>query len=155
MGFSFGGACIADGYLGPVDPEDRTFLPDGRVHTGDLGSIDEAGRLRITGRSKHVFVTSGFTVSPAEVELALLESSAVSDAVVVATPHPTLGEVGVAFVVPGRRGDVDTEGLRAALRDRLSGYKIPTRIEVVAELPRTSSGKVDRRALVDRPADET
>ncbi len=150
-----GGACIADGYLGPVDPEDRTFLPDGRVHTGDLGSIDEAGRLRITGRSKHVFVTSGFTVSPAEVELALLESSAVSDAVVVATPHPTLGEVGVAFVVPGRRGDVDTEGLRAALRDRLSGYKIPTRIEVVAELPRTSSGKVDRRALVDRPADET
>jgi fatty-acyl-CoA synthase len=150
-----GGPCVADGYLGPADPEDGTFRPDGRVDTGDLGSLDDAGRLRITGRSKHVFVTSGFTVSPAEVELALLESSGVSEAVVVATPHPTLGEVGVAFVVPGRRGDVDTEGLQAALRDRLSGYKIPTRIEVVAELPRTSSGKVDRRALVDRPAAES
>ncbi|HTU99681.1 MAG TPA: class I adenylate-forming enzyme family protein, partial [Luteitalea sp.] len=112
--------------------------------------------LLITGRTKHVFVTSGFTVSPAEVELALLESAAVADAAVVSTPHPTLGEVGIAYVVPGRgRADVDTESLRSALRERLSGYKIPTRFEVVGELPRTSSGKVDRRALVDRSTAES
>ena len=151
-----GGPFVADGYLGPHEPGDSTFIGDGRVRTGDLVSVDEAGRLLITGRTKHVFVTSGFTVSPAEVELALLESAAVADAAVVSTPHPTLGEVGIAYVVPGRgRADVDTESLRSALRERLSGYKIPTRFEVVGELPRTSSGKVDRRALVDRSTAES
>lgn len=144
------GPCVAAGYVGPDDDHD-TFLPDGRVRTGDLVRRDEAGRLHVVGRRKQVFSTSGFSVSPAEIELALHESADLADAVVVPVPDEARGEVGHAFVVPARGRAIDAEMLRAALRDRLSGYKVPARIHVVHDLPRTSSGKVDRAALQRTP----
>jgi len=142
-----GGPCVANGYVGPVQPGDETFLPDGRVRTGDLVRVDEAGRVIVTGRRKQVYMTSGFTVSPAEVELALHECATLEAVAVVPVPDQRRGEVGHAFVVPAAGHAVDVERLRREVRTRLSGYKVPAHIELVDDLPRTSSGKVDRGAL--------
>lgn len=144
------GPCVAAGYLGASDLEDETFTPDGRVRTGDLVRRDEAGRLWVVGRRRQVFTTSGFSVSPAEVELALQECGDFDDVAVVPVPDERRGEVGHAFVVPTHGRCVDDLVLRAALRTRLSGYKIPACIHVMDSLPRTSSGKIDRIALPAR-----
>ncbi|MGI8672207.1 MAG: class I adenylate-forming enzyme family protein [Luteitalea sp.] len=147
-----GGPFVADGYVNAPPETTATFGTDGRVRTGDLVRRDEVGRLWLQGRAKDVFVSSGFTVSPAEVELALHECADLAEVAVVALPDPDRGEIGVAFVVPAQPPLVAPERLREAVRERLSGYKVPARIVTVPTLPRTSSGKVDRRALIDSMA---
>lgn len=144
------GPCVASGYVGADDGDDDTFLPDGRVRTGDLVRLDETGRVWVVGRRKEVYTTSGFTVSPAEVELALHECADLEAAAVVPVPDVRRGEVGHAFVVASRARHLDAETLRVSLRARLSGYKVPARLHLVDDLPRTASGKIDRQALVTR-----
>jgi fatty-acyl-CoA synthase len=144
------GPCVAARYLGASEVDDETFAPDGRVRIGDLVRRDEDGRLWVVGRRTQVYTTSGFSVSPAEVELALQESADLDAVAVVPVPDENRGEVGHAFVVARAGRHVDAERLRSALRERLSGYKVPARIDVVADLPRTPSGKIDRHALAER-----
>jgi O-succinylbenzoic acid--CoA ligase len=120
---------------------------EGWLHTGDLGSFDARGRLRITGRSSDTIVSGGENVSPAEVEEVLLDHPAVADAGVFGRPDPEWGEALVAVVVP-RDGDAPTpEALREFCAERLARFKVPKTIEFVDELPRTESGKLLRRRL--------
>jgi O-succinylbenzoic acid--CoA ligase len=110
--------------------------------TGDLGELRD-GRLVVTGRKSETIITGGENVSPAEVERVLAAHPGVEDAAVVGRPDPEWGEALVALVV----GDVAEDDLRAWCRERLAPFKVPKRVERVATLPRTPSGKLLRRAL--------
>ena len=120
----------------------------GWLRTGDLGSIDGQGNLRLAGRLKEMFIRGGYNVYPAEVESALADHPLVAEVAVVPRPDDVMGEVGVAVVVPARPGRPPTlEELRNFLEPRLARYKLPEAIRVVVELPLTPMQKVDRRAL--------
>jgi len=123
--------------------DDGEILVDG-VPTGDVGRIDDDGYLFLLDRKKHVILRGGYTVYPREVENALSSNPAVREAAVVGVPDDILGEEVAAFVV----GDVEPEELAAFVKERLSSYKYPRRIEVLDELPRGPTGKVLREALV-------
>ena len=119
----------------------------GSLRTGDLGRIDEQGRLVVTGRKGDVIITGGENVSPAEVESALAEHPDVADSAVFARPHPLWGEAITALVV-ARDGARLTQGaLRAHCLQRLAGFKVPKAFELVDALPRTESGKIRRAQL--------
>jgi len=120
---------------------------DGWLHTGDLGTLDDRGRLTVTGRKADTIVTGGENVAPAEVEAALLSHPAVADAGVHGRPHPEWGEAVVATVVLRDGHDADAEALRAHVAARLARFKVPKQIAFAAALPRTASGKLLRREL--------
>ncbi|MGQ7298146.1 acyl-CoA synthetase [Quadrisphaera sp. KR29] len=126
--------------------------PDGWLRTGDVGVLDEDGFLRIADRLKDMIISGGENVYPAEVENALLGLPGVTGAAVIGLPHERWGEVphAVVTLAPGTRLDVETvvEQLSASL----ARYKVPRTLEVVAELPRTASGKVPKRLLRQRLA---
>jgi O-succinylbenzoic acid--CoA ligase len=120
---------------------------DGWLHTGDLGSLSPAGRVKITGRKSDTIVTGGENVAPGEVEAVLLAHPAVADAGVFGQPDAEWGEALVATVVLRQGVFVATDELREFCASRLAGYKVPKRIELADALPRTESGKLLRRHL--------
>jgi len=120
---------------------------DGWFVTGDLGAFDAGGYLSILGRAKDLVITGGLNVYPAEVEAILDDLPGVAASAVIGVPHPDFGEAVVACVVPPPGAAPDEGSLRSALRDRLSGFKIPKRIIVMAELPRNAMGKVQKADL--------
>ncbi|MBJ7331142.1 MAG: AMP-binding protein [Solirubrobacteraceae bacterium] len=120
---------------------------DGWLHTGDLGQRDDAGHLAITGRLADTIVTGGENVAPAEVEAVLEAHPAVAEAAVHARPDDEWGEAVIATVVLRPGMHADPENLRAHVRERLAGFKVPKDIAFAATLPRTASGKLMRREL--------
>jgi O-succinylbenzoic acid--CoA ligase len=124
---------------------DGEIVVNGTLRTGDLGRLDGRGRLIVTGRKSDTIVSGGENVAPAEVEAVLREHPAVEDAGVFARPHPEWGEAVTARVV--LRHDASEQELRAFVRERLAGFKVPKTIEIADELPRTPSGKLLRREL--------
>jgi acyl-CoA synthetase (AMP-forming)/AMP-acid ligase II len=139
---------VMSGYWRDPQATAAAFTPDGSVRTGDLGWLDERGRLRLAGRTREMYVRGGYNVYPVEVEAVLAEHPSVVAVAIVARPDAVMGEVGVAVVVP--RADRARPGL-AELRefagDRLAAYKLPEDVRVVDALPLTTMDKVDRRAL--------
>jgi O-succinylbenzoic acid--CoA ligase len=137
--------------LGYVGAEDPLADVDGWYHTGDLGSLDDQGRLRITGRRSDRIVSGGVTVDAHEVEELLRQHPGVSDAAVVGLPDAEWGERVGAAVVLATPHDGGTPTELAALedwcRERLSAAKRPRRWIVLTELPRNANGKVERDAL--------
>ncbi|MDT0482432.1 type I polyketide synthase [Streptomyces doebereineriae] len=131
---------------------------EGWYRTGDLGRFGEHGALTVTGRVNDRIVRGGENVDPVEVEQVLRGLPGVLDAAVVARPHPLLGEVPVAFVVPGERG-LDTGALLRACAEVLSAHKVPDDVLFTPAIPRTAAGKprraVLREGLAARPAEET
>uniref|UniRef100_UPI00099E9ED5 type I polyketide synthase n=1 Tax=Streptomyces torulosus TaxID=68276 RepID=UPI00099E9ED5 len=125
-------------------------LVDGWYRTGDLGRRVEHGHLRLTGRVSELIIRGGENIHPTEVEQALLHSPGVTDAVVVGRPHDVLGEVPVAYVVPGPDG-FDPRRVLAACRTRLAEYKLPVEFHEIAAVPRTASGKIARHAVAAAP----
>ncbi|MGH9137259.1 MAG: class I adenylate-forming enzyme family protein [Acidimicrobiales bacterium] len=123
---------------------------DGAVRTGDRGWVDDAGRLRLAGREREMYVRGGENVFPAEVESVLATVPGVVDVAVVARPDDVWGEVGVAVVVPADRSSPPTlASLRDAAARALAPFKLPEDVVVVDVLPLTAMDKVDRRALND------
>jgi O-succinylbenzoic acid--CoA ligase len=120
---------------------------DGWLHSGDLGDLDSAGRLRIVGRRSDTIVSGGENVAPAEVEATLLEHPAVADAGVFARTDPEWGEAVVARIVLRTGSSVTVEELRSFTGARLARFKVPKEIEFAQSLPRTVSGKLLRREL--------
>lgn len=118
---------------------------DGRLHTGDVGSIDRHGRLHVEGRIKELIVTGGEKVAPAAVEAVLAAHPAIADVGVAGTPDPDWGEAVTAYVV--ERGAVSDYDLLAFCRERLAGYQVPKRIVRVAALPRNAGGKLIRAEM--------
>ncbi|MFD6281781.1 beta-ketoacyl synthase N-terminal-like domain-containing protein, partial [Streptomyces sp. NPDC060209] len=126
-------------------------LRDGWYHTGDLARRDGSGYFTITGRIKELIIRGGENIHPGEVEEVLRSVPGVADVAVVGKPHDVLGEVPVAFLVPGTEG-IDPEALLTACRDRLSYFKVPEELYEIDRIPRTASGKITRHVLLERPA---
>jgi acyl-CoA synthetase (AMP-forming)/AMP-acid ligase II len=122
-------------------------------HSGDLATLDDEGYLWLVDRKKDLIVSGGENVYPAEVERVLREHPAVADVAVVGVPHPRWVETPLAFVVPAAGASVDEEELIAHCRERLAGYKKPSAIVAVEELPRNAGGKVLKRRLREMHAD--
>ena len=122
--------------------------PDGWLHTGDLGSLDQRGFLRVTGRVADTIVSGGENVAPAEVEAVLETHPDVLEAAVLGRSDPTWGEAVAAIVVPRSGAVLDGESLRAYCAERLARYKVPKQLDIATmPLPRTNSGKLLRRNL--------
>ena len=122
---------------------------EGWLATGDVGRLDDAGRLFLLDRKKDVILRGGYSVYPSEVENALAAHPSVREVVVVGVPDARLGEEVAAVVVP--EGACDVEELTAFARERLAAFKYPRVVALVDELPHGPTGKVERRAL-DREA---
>ena len=132
------------------DPEATrgAFTADGFVRTGDLGWLDDRGRLRLVGRTKEMYVRGGYNVYPVEVEAVLSAHPDVASVAVVPRPDSVMGELGVVVVVPRQPARPPTlDALRDFAASRLAAYKLPERLCVVDALPLTPMEKVDRRAL--------
>ena len=125
-------------------------MRDGWFRTGDLARCDDAGYFTICGRIKELVIRGGENIHPAEVEAVLRTAPGVADVAVAGVPHDTLGEVPVAYVIPGPEG-FDVEDLMTRCREQLSAYKLPEQVREVASIPRTASGKIQRRLLADEP----
>jgi O-succinylbenzoic acid--CoA ligase len=125
-----------------------SLAPDGWLHTGDLGELDQCGFLHVTGRKADTIISGGENVAPAEIEAVLEAHPDVLEAAVLARAHPRWGEAVTALVVKRPGSAARPEALRAHCATRLAPYKVPKWIELVAEpLPRTRSGKLLRREL--------
>jgi acyl-CoA synthetase (AMP-forming)/AMP-acid ligase II len=142
------GPQVMAGYLGRPDATAATVGPDGWLRTGDLGHVDLDGNVFVTDRLKELIKVSAYQVAPAELEGLLLAHPAVADAAVIPRPDPAHGEVPVAVVVPC--GEVDGEELLAWVAERVTPYKRLRAIRLTDAIPRTPSGKLLRRVLVER-----
>lgn len=143
------GPAVMLGYYKQPDATAQAVTKDGWLRTGDLGRFTADGFLRITGRIKDIIKVGGTNVAPAEVEGVLQRNPGVDFAVVVGVPHDRLGEVPYAYVKP-RAGSVLTgDTLRAFCSSHLASYKVPGHVCIVDELPRLSTGKIDRKQLGD------
>jgi acyl-CoA synthetase (AMP-forming)/AMP-acid ligase II len=116
-------------------------------YSGDLVKTDEDGFLYFIGRRDNLIKSSGFRISPTEVEEVLFQSGLVQGAAVIGVPDAMLGQVVAAFVVPSEGTALDPESLRAFCAEKLPQYMVPKSVEVLDTLPKTSSGKVDYPAL--------
>jgi acyl-CoA synthetase (AMP-forming)/AMP-acid ligase II len=115
---------------------------------GDLGRLDSHGHLHLVDRKTHMIITGGENVYPAEVEAVLAEHPGVADVAVIGLPDPDWGEAVTAVIIAaGGEGAPSLDELRAFARSRLAGYKVPRRLEVVATIPRTASGKIIKHQL--------
>jgi long-chain acyl-CoA synthetase len=141
------GPQVFQGYYGKPEATEQVFV-DGWFRTGDIVQIDDDGFVRIVDRIKELIITGGFNVAPTEVENALRQHPRVVDAAVVGLPSEHSGEEVVAAVVLDGSGvEVDTESIREYARSILTPYKVPRRIFVVDELPKSLIGKVLRRQV--------
>jgi fatty-acyl-CoA synthase len=128
-------------------------LADGWLYTGDIGYLDEHGRVHMTGRKKEMIKTGGMSVDPVEVERAILSFPGVREAAVVGAPDEHWGEVVVAFVSAEERTELAEEALLAFLKSHLSSFKCPKRVSFLAELPKNATGKIERGRLRALPAE--
>ena len=145
------GPTVARGYL--ADPaETAQNFADGWFRTGDLGAVDQDGYLFLTGRIKNIINRGGEKISPEHVEDVLAGCRGVAEAAVFAIPDATYGERVGAAVVLSQDERFGSEEILQECRGKLSGFEMPERLEVVAALPHTAKGALDRRAVEDQYA---
>jgi fatty-acyl-CoA synthase len=142
-----GSPLLFEGYTGGGGKE----LIDGLISTGDLGHLDPQGRLYIDGRDDDMILSGGENVFPQEVEDLLSGHEAVADVAVFGVPDEQFGQRLAASVVPVEGASPSQDELKDYVRARLARHKVPRDIEFVADLPRTSTGKLRRRELASEP----
>jgi len=135
------------GYLDDPESTREAIDEDGWLHTGDVGSLDAHGNLRITDRLKDMYISGGFNVYPAEVEQALARLDGVADVAVVGVPDERMGEVGRAYVVRAAGSSLTEDDVLAFARGRLANFKVPRQVAFIDGLPRNLSGKVLKTEL--------
>ena len=140
-------AAVMSGYWRDAEATRAAFTPSGHVRTGDLGWIDDQGRLRLVGRSKEMYVRGGYNVYPMEVEAVLSTHPDITAVAIVARPDDVMGEVGVAVIVACAGAAISVAALRNFASDRLGRYKLPDAVHLVEALPLTAGEKIDRTAL--------
>ncbi len=138
------GETLMSGYIGD-EAKTQEVMHGGEVFTNDLGTIDEAERLRLTGRQDDVINIGGFKVSPVEVEAAAMEIGWVRECVCVEVEHRVLGKTLKLIVVTDGR-ELDARAIAKHLKDKLEPHKIPSAYEKADAITRTFNGKVDRKA---------
>lgn len=135
------------GYLDDPQATAAAIDAEGWLHTGDIGTVDDAGNLRITDRLKDMYICGGFNVYPAEVEQALARLDGVADVAVIGVPDERLGEVGRAFVVRRQGSEINAETVIAYSREHLANFKAPRSVIFTDALPRNAGGKVLKTSL--------
>jgi long-chain acyl-CoA synthetase len=141
------GPIVMLGYYGNESATAETIEPDGWLHTGDLASMDEAGQIFVVDRKKDMINTAGFKVFPAEIERVVAMHASVAMVAVGSQPDELKGEIAKAYVVlkPGTTANEDA--ILELCRKELAAYKVPRSVQFVADLPKTSTGKIMRREL--------
>ncbi len=138
------GANVTHGYHNNPEANAEAFT-NGWFRTGDQGFLDAHGTLTLTGRIKELINRGGEKISPLEVDAALLGHPAVAEAVCFGVPHEMYGEAVQAAVVVS--ADTDEDAIRAYCGERLAGFKVPDRVYIIDTLPRTATGKIQRRHI--------
>ena len=141
------GPIVMQGYFGNEQATRDTIEPDGWLHTGDIARRDRDGYYYIVDRKKDMIITAGYNVYPAEIERVLASHPAVAMVAVGSQPDALKGEVAKAYVVLRAGAAADAESMLAHCRRELAVYKVPRAIQFVADLPKTSTGKILRREL--------
>jgi acyl-CoA synthetase (AMP-forming)/AMP-acid ligase II len=141
------GACVMAGYFRRPEASAAAIDREGWLHSGDLGRIDEAGRLRLMGRIKEMFKSGGYNIYPREIERVLEDHPGVALAAVVSLPDPLYHETGCAFLLPKPGHALTAEELIAHCRAQLANYKVPKRFVIREALPLLPIGKLDKAAL--------
>jgi acyl-CoA synthetase (AMP-forming)/AMP-acid ligase II len=142
------GPQVMKGYLNNPEATADMLDPDGWLHTGDLGHVDDDGYVYVVDRVKELIKYKGLQVAPAELEAVLLAHPAIADAAVVRYPDEEAGEVPKAFVVA--RSPLEAEEVIAFVAERVAPHKKVRRVEFVDEIPKALSGKILRRVLMER-----
>jgi acyl-CoA synthetase (AMP-forming)/AMP-acid ligase II len=143
------GRTVVRGYLANPSATEQTFT-DGWLHTGDLGSLSEAGELTLRGRIKELINRGGEKISPERVEGVLVSHPKVVEATVFGVPDQLYGETVGAAVVPDESAPPTAAELIEFCRERLASFEVPASITLTDELPHTAKGSVDRRAVAER-----
>lgn len=141
------GTGVMKGYLDDPAATAEAIDAEGWLHTGDVGTMDENGYVRITDRMKDMFISGGFNVYPAEVEKLLAVHPAVAMVAVIGVPDERMGEVGKAFVVVRSGTKLEEAELISWSRANMANYKVPRRVAFMDELPRNAAGKVAKLEL--------
>ncbi len=144
---------VMKGYYNMPEETARTISPDGWLHSGDLGTMDEDGYVRVTGRIKDMIIRGGENVYPREIEEFLMGMPGVLDIQVVAVPSRKYGEEVGAFIIVRPDVPVAPEDVRAFCRGKIAWYKIPRYIAVVDGFPLTASGKIQKFKLREMAAE--
>jgi oxalate---CoA ligase len=145
------GAQLTSGYLDEKSDNEDLFV--GRwFKTGDIGYMDQEGYLFVTGRSKEIINRGGEKISPREIDEVLLAHAAVAEAVTYPVRHPSLGEDVAAAVVLRENVSSSAEEIKNFASERLAPYKVPRQLMIVKELPKTGTGKIQRRIVAERIA---
>jgi acyl-CoA synthetase (AMP-forming)/AMP-acid ligase II len=142
------GPQVMRGYLNNPEATAETIDEDGWLHTGDIGHADEDGYFVIVDRLKELIKYRGYQVPPAELEAVLVGHPAIADAAVIPSPDEEAGEIPKAFVV--LKEHVEPEEIMAYVAERVAPHKKVRALEVVDEIPKSASGKILRRVLVQR-----
>jgi acyl-CoA synthetase (AMP-forming)/AMP-acid ligase II len=144
------GPQVMKGYLNNPDATSAMLTPDGWLHTGDIGYVDEDGFLYVVDRLKELIKYKGMQVPPAELEAVLLSHPAVGDAAVIPSPDEEAGEIPKAFVVLKPQATASAEELMAYVGERVAPHKKIRRLEFIDQVPKSASGKILRRVLVQQ-----
>jgi malonyl-CoA/methylmalonyl-CoA synthetase len=144
------GPNVFSGYWRRPELAATEFTADGWFRTGDIGAFDDDGYLRIVGRAKDLVISGGLNVYPKEVEDVVDAIDGVLECAVIGVPDADLGEAVLVVVVADAGRALDPAAVRAAARERLAGFKVPKRIEVIDALPRNAMGKVTKAELRKR-----
>ena len=142
------GPQVMKGYLNNPEATAKTVDADGWLHTGDIGVVDEDGYLEIVDRLKELIKVKGFQVAPAELEALLLKHTSIADAAVIGVIDGECGEVPKGFIVP--REPITAEAVMAFVEQHVAHYKRLRHVEFVEAIPKSPSGKILRRVLVER-----
>ena len=141
------GDTVTRGYLDDPEATAAAIDDDGWLHTGDLGTFDADGYLRIVGRIKDMFIVGGFNAYPAEIENLLLRHPRISQAAVIGVPDERMGEVGKAFIVLQPGPEIEPDEIIEWARAEMANYKVPRSVEFLDELPMNATGKVVKDEL--------
>lgn len=141
------GPNVFAGYWRMPEKNAQEFTADGYFITGDMGTLDDKGYVRIVGRSKDLIISGGLNVYPAEIEDVLNNLPGVAESAVVGVPHADFGEVGFAFVLARPGSALQADHLLQSLKGRLANFKLPKYCQLVPELPRNAMGKVQKNVL--------
>lgn len=140
------GRTLMKGYFKDPDAT-AAALRDGWLYTGDNGYFDERGYVYFFDRKKDVIKRSGENISASEVEVALLTHEGVAEAAVIGVPDPIRDEAVKAFVVAREGVDLTVDEVLRHCREHLAGFKVPTVVEIIDGLPKTSIGKIEKKVL--------
>jgi fatty-acyl-CoA synthase len=145
------GPIVTPGYFNKPEETEAAFTEDGWLRTGDIGTIDAEGYIRLTGRLKESYRCGGEMVMPKEVEIVLDSHPAVDQTHVIGVPDERMGEVGCAWVVAHPGAEITEEELIEYCRERLARFKVPRHVifTAAAELPVTATGRVQKFRLVE------